>query len=65
MRHFSECPVPPLRRETLTADQPRQPTWQNLNQDQRQLLLHALSRLLARHLPALVANEEVHNDRHK
>jgi len=53
-----QAPCPPPRRETSTADQPS-PTWKNLSPDQRQGLLHALGRLVARQLPVVLAGGEV------
>jgi hypothetical protein len=38
------------------------PTWGTLTANQRQVLLHALSRLLVRRLPAFDDGEEVRDD---
>jgi hypothetical protein len=38
------------------------PIWRTLSSDQRQVLLHALSRLLARRLPAAPDGKEVRDD---
>jgi hypothetical protein len=48
--------TPPGRR-------PSDPIWQTLTPDQRQILLHALSRLLARRLPAALDAKEVRDER--
>ena len=48
---------------TLPPDRPTAPVWQALTPDQRQTLLRALGRLLARRLPATPGDREVGDDR--
>ncbi len=63
------CPVnlkdqsPPAPLNRPPARHPNNPIWRNLTADQRHFLLHVLSRLLARRLPAAPEAKEVRNDR--
>jgi hypothetical protein len=52
----------PPRRVTKPSLPASDPIWGTLTGNQRQILLHALSRLLVRHLPAS-NGKEVHDDR--
>ncbi len=47
----------------LPGRRPSDPIWQTLTADQRQILLRALSRLLARRLPAAPDAKEVRDER--
>ena len=49
----------PPRRVTPPGPRPSVPIWPTLTTDQRQVLLHALGRLLARRLPATTDAKEV------
>ncbi len=48
---------------TPPGPRPSVPIWLTLTTDQQQILLHALSRLLARHLPAAPDAKEVRDER--
>jgi hypothetical protein len=63
MLHRLDGPVPPPRRVTPPGPYPGDPIWRTLTPDQRQLLLHALSRLLARRLPTAPDDKEVRDER--
>ena len=54
---------PPPRRVTPPGPRPSVPIWPTLTTDQRQILLHALGRLLARRLPAAPDAKEVRDER--
>ena len=54
---------PPPRRVTNPGPPPSDPIWGTLTADQRQVLLHALSRLLVRRLPAAPDGKEVRDER--
>lgn len=49
--------LPPLSRS--------RPAWHNLTSDQREMILRALTRLLARHLPPILDNDKEVADEHK
>ncbi len=55
--------VPPRTRVTPPGRRPSDPIWRTLTPDQRQILLHALSRLLVRRLPAALDAKEVRDER--
>jgi hypothetical protein len=48
---------------TPAGPRPSEPIWPTLNPDQRQVLLRALGRLLARRLPAAPDPKEVRDER--
>jgi hypothetical protein len=54
---------PPPRRVTPPGPPPTDPIWRTLTPDQRQILLHALGRLLARRLPVALDAKEVCDER--
>lgn len=54
---------PPPRRVTPPGLHQSDPIWRTLTLDQRQVLLHALGRLLDRRLPATPDAQEVHDER--
>ena len=56
-------PQSPPRRVTPPGPCPSDPIWRTLTPDQRQVLLHALGRLLARRLPATTDAKEVRDER--
>jgi hypothetical protein len=62
MRRRQEGAVPPPRRVTIPGPHASDPIWGTLSADQRQILLHALSRLLVRRLPAAPDDKEVRDD---
>jgi hypothetical protein len=47
---------------TPPGPRPSDPIWRTLTPDQRQVLLHALGRLLARRLPAAPDAKEVRDE---
>ena len=51
MRHHLDGSSPPPHRLTPPGPRPSDPIWPTLTPDQRQILLHALGRLLARRCP--------------
>ncbi len=53
----------PPRRVTNPGPRPSDPIWRTLTANQRQVLLHALSRLLVRRLPAAPDGKEVRDER--
>ena len=53
----------PPRRVTSPGPPPSDPIWRTLTPDQRQILLHALGRLLARRLPVALDAKEVCDER--
>ena len=53
----------PPRRVTNPGPRTSDPIWGTLTADQRQVLLHALSRLLVRRLPAAPDGKEVRDER--
>ena len=63
MRDYLDESVPPLRRVTPPGPRASVPIWPTLTTDQRQILLHALSRLLARRLPDAPDAQEVRDER--
>lgn len=50
---------------TPPGPRPSVPIWPTLTADQRQILLHALGRLLARRLPAAPAAKDVRDERNR
>lgn len=63
MRYRLDGSVPPPRRVTPPGQHLSDPLWQTLTPDQRRVLLHALSRLLVRRLPAAPDAKEVRDER--
>ncbi len=63
MRDRLDQSVPPPRCVTPPGPRPGVSIWPTLTTDQQQILLHALSRLLARRLPVAPDAKEVRDER--